>query len=80
VLGNFVGPEETIRQMGPKEFDEKMNQYAQNSSSKRKLGRVNLEMYLKKKGYTEPELTEVIIVNHLNHQLISEEQGKRLPN
>ncbi len=34
-LGNFVGPDETIRQMGPKEFNEKMEEYAKTAGAKK---------------------------------------------
>jgi hypothetical protein len=34
-VGNFVGPDETIRRMGPKEFNEKMEEYAKTAGAKK---------------------------------------------
>jgi hypothetical protein len=54
-LGNFVGPDETIRQMGPKEFNEKMEEYARTAGAKQNWEDDFKDVPEEEGLYTEPD-------------------------
>ena len=54
-LGNFVGPDETIRQMGPKEFNEKMEEYARTAGAKKNWEDDFKDVPEEEGLYTEPD-------------------------
>ena len=54
-LGNFVGPDETIRQMGPKEFNEKMEEYAKTAGAKKNWEDDFKDVPEEEGLYTEPD-------------------------
>jgi len=53
-LGNFVGPDETIRRMGPKEFNEKMEEYAKTAEAKKNWENDFKDVPEEEGLYTEP--------------------------
>ena len=54
-VGNFVGPDETIRQMGPKEFNEKMEEYAKTAGAKKNWEDDFKDVPEEEGLYTEPD-------------------------
>jgi len=53
-VGNFVGPDETIRRMGPKEFNEKMEEYAKTAEAKKNWENDFKDVPEEEGLYTEP--------------------------
>ena len=54
-VGNFVGPDETIRRMGPKEFNEKMEEYAKTAGAKQNWEDDFKDVPEEEGLYTEPD-------------------------